>query len=129
MLKINDVYVWRRCTGSLLSSPIRIDRLWASSIAVDFVKTGHRPPPLTGDLQPQTYPRFMKRKDGKLHQSASLLEQLYNVAKELKLNANQCNHSDQKSFPYASLIIDGYLSYTENARILKDEYDRECTYP
>lgn len=128
MQKITDVCLWRRSTGSLLSSPIRIDLWWASSIAVDFVKTGHRPPPLTRDLQPNTYPRFMERGDKKLQQSASILEQLYDVAKKYKVNAEQYNQSNQKSFPYASLIIDGYLTYTEEARILKEEYDHECTY-
>ena len=128
MLKIKNVCLWRRCTGSLLSIAIRIYELWVSSIAVDFVKTGHRPPPLTKDLQPDTYPHFMERNDKKLHQSDSILGQLYNVIKKTKLNVNQYNNSNKKPFPYASLIIDGYLSYTEEARILKDEYDRECMY-
>jgi hypothetical protein len=102
--------------------------LWISSIAVDFVKTGHRPLPLTNDLQPDTYPHFMERKDKKVHQSTSILGQLYNVVKKTKLSTNQNTNPNKKLFPYASLIIDGYLSYTEEARILKDGYDRECTY-
>jgi hypothetical protein len=95
---------------------------------VDFVKTGNRPPSLTKDLQPDTYPHFMEKKDKLDHLSTSILGQLYDEVKKFKINHNQNKDSNKKQFPYRTLIIDGYLSYIVDARILKEEYDRECEY-
>ncbi|CAF1156330.1 unnamed protein product [Rotaria sordida] len=95
------------------------------SIAVDFVKTGNRPPSLTKDLQPNTYPHFMEKKDKPYHVSTSILGQLYDEVKKFKINYNQNKNPNKKPFPYRALIIDGYLSYIDDARILKEEYDRE----
>ncbi|CAM4955855.1 unnamed protein product [Rotaria socialis] len=95
------------------------------SIAVDFVKTGNRPPTLTKDLQPKTYPHFMEKKDKPDHSSTSILGQLYDEVKKFKIDSNQNKDLNKKPFPYRTLIIDGYLSYITDARILKEEYDRE----
>ncbi|CAF3858814.1 unnamed protein product, partial [Rotaria magnacalcarata] len=95
------------------------------SIAVDFVKTGNRPPTLTKDLQSKTYPHFMEKKDKPDHSSTSILGQLYDEVKKFKIDYNQNKDPNKKPFPYRTLIIDGYLSYIADARILKEEYDRE----
>ncbi|CAF4493058.1 unnamed protein product, partial [Rotaria sp. Silwood2] len=98
------------------------------SIAVDFVKTGRRPPSLTKDLQPETYPHFMEKKSKPDHLSTSVLGQLYDEVKNFKINFNQNKNPNKKPFPYRRLVINGYLSYVANARMLKEEYERECEY-
>jgi hypothetical protein len=98
------------------------------SIAVDFVKTGPRPPPLTKNLRPLKYPHFMEKKDKPDYESTSILGQLYNEAKKFKVTINPIRNPKKKSFPYSSLLVDGYSFYIDDARILKQEYDRECKY-
>ena len=96
------------------------------SVAVDFVKTGQRPEPFSRDLRPREFPDFMEKKDKQRYESISILGQLYREAKKFKVTANETQSANQKSFPYSSFVIAGYLSYIDEARTLKEEYDREC---
>ncbi|CAF4538106.1 unnamed protein product, partial [Rotaria magnacalcarata] len=67
----------------------------------------------------------MEKKDKPDHSSTSILGQLYDEVKKFKIDYNQNKDPNKRPFPYRTLIIDGYLSYIADARILKEEYDRE----
>ncbi|UJR11158.1 hypothetical protein I4U23_015339 [Adineta vaga] len=95
------------------------------SIAVDFVKTGRRSKFLSKELRPLRFPDFMEKRDKPEYISPSILGQLYREAKKYTINLNPNQNSTYKSFPYSSLLVDGYSFYINDAKMLKQEYDHE----
>ena len=98
------------------------------SKAVDFVKSGIRPPQITKELRPLTYPHFMEKSDKVEYESKTILGKLYDDVK--RKTAYLISDGDQEieyqfEFPYFALQVDGYQEYWENAKTIKSQYDSE----
>jgi RNA-dependent RNA polymerase len=102
--------------------------LFLSSVAVDFAKNGVHAEALTRELRPTQYPHFMEKRDKKLYQSRSILGQLYDELEEVKVDLNSEEHQNIDQFPYSDLLVDGDEAYVEDARIIRQEYNRDCEF-
>ncbi|CAF3855780.1 unnamed protein product, partial [Rotaria sp. Silwood1] len=98
------------------------------SVAVDFAKNGESADRLTKELRPLKYPHYMEKKDKPTYQSETILGKLYDEILSYKLDLN-INKEEEiaatSAFPYASFFIDGHDVYMTDARVTKNEYDRE----
>ncbi len=95
---------------------------------MDFAKNGVCAPHLTHELRPTKYPHYMEKKDKESYRSTTILGKLYDEIKcyktELNIDVNEEIALTSK-FPYKLFNVDGYDTFTQEARVTKNEYDRE----
>lgn len=95
---------------------------------MDFAKNGVSAPRLKHDFRPKEYPSYMEKKDKTICGSKTVLGELYD---QVKLNQDDLyiNETDEinltASFPYKVFFIKGSIDYMKEARIIKEDYDRD----
>jgi RNA-dependent RNA polymerase len=97
-------------------------------VAVDFAKNGVHAESLTRELRPPQYPHFMEKRDKKTYQSTSILGRLYDELETVKIDLNPEIHLNIDQFPYSDILVDGDEAYIEDARIIRQEYNRDCEF-